>query len=175
MGSTPRPARAPGAPPAARGASPIPRRATSAPPTGSPRPHAAGPAEERRLLDLAGGVPVDRREREAHGLADGREVVRREILEEREEVLGDGGLLVHGVGDGLRVVGRLALAHRQHDATRLRPPNGHTTGAPGRTREASASGTTYVNARAMGDRQRDVGEGRGLSASKASHGAMSIP
>ncbi len=94
------------------------------------RDDALAAIEEARLRQLAGRVALQRREREAHDLADGREVVGREIPEERERVLGDGGRLVDDLREGLRALGRLVVAHRQHDADHAAAAEGTDDAGP---------------------------------------------
>ena len=72
-------ARARGPRPPVRAAAPSSTRVGRGHPLHAPRAYAARRAEERRLAELARRLALDRRQREAQHLADGREVVRREV------------------------------------------------------------------------------------------------
>ena len=77
--------------------------------------HALRRREERRLLDRARRLAIDRRQREAHDLADGREVVAGEPAEERDEVLRQVDALEH-VEERLRLRRRLSATETDDDA-----------------------------------------------------------
>jgi hypothetical protein len=105
--------------------------------------------EERRLGELRRRLPLDRGQGEAHDFADRREIVTREVFEEREEITRHRGLAADHAGDGLRArTARrgLRLAHLQDHAD-----------------EPAASEGAYdtrAGHRLFGERVRDrVGEG----------------
>jgi hypothetical protein len=71
--------------------------------------------EQARRLDLSRGVSVDRRQRQSHDFADGREIVRGEIAEKGEQVLWNRWRLIDRARDGSHSGRRLLLRHRKYN------------------------------------------------------------
>jgi hypothetical protein len=133
-------------------------------PLHAPRAHAARRIEERGPSQLADRLAIHRGEGEANDFADGREVVRRESDQEREQVVGDRRLVVDHTRDWFDALGRVALAQ----------PESHAHEPPSAERADDAGSHELAGAQALGNgigecarkrhRKGDVGEHHGQAA-----------